>query len=370
MDRNSIDTRRICIQTLFPKWMVARHHTDHLYHVDLFGIARYYNIEFLLSGNINVVTKRNIGHIANSLMSRLSMMQGIQGSKLWQRYRRSVGGRLANINADIIYSNFLVPRKSQHVPFVLEADFTPYGSHSKQREYIKERLWIPKKGIDRCDVIIVRSRKSYDDFYDLYPDYKGIVEIVPFYMPYIESGSATDLANKWNNTKCMQILFVGNQARRKGLPNFVDAVTSLKRSGLKFEVEVISNFLDGDVATPKWIKVSRGVGRDYVVSRMRESHVVALPSFSDAYPKVCYEAIAAQCALLVPNWSPMVDMWASCGVAVDITRPASIAMGLEQLIGDRDTSRDIAYKNLSLYDKQYAPSIVARRYYDIFSQLC
>jgi len=361
------------IQTLFPVSIpFSKGKTDFHYLGDLKVLETRFPLLFRRYDNRTFVAKNYFLFFATGVLRRLPLLSQISRMSFWVECLRSVSIEESVLQeADLLFSNYWVPLRKPDIPFILEADFIPYGATIKICADVESRLRIPPRIIDMCDVIIVRTKASKEFFHKWYPTANAHVAIIPHYMPYIKPIDPDEMASKWDITGPVNILFVANATKLKGLVNLVEAAKGLRYSlgPNAFSLEVISNFHDGKVNIPRWVKVTRNAQRNDVVQRMREAHVFALPTLKEAFGKVFCEAIAAGCVLLTPDWYPMAteELWGNCGIAVDVTSVESIQEGLRRFITGIEGYADLGRKNRDLFLARYAPEKVGAQYNRLFS---
>ncbi|NIA07126.1 MAG: hypothetical protein GWP14_05745 [Actinobacteria bacterium] len=367
--------KRLTIQSLFPKSMAcSQGATDYLYFHDLKQMEDKYPVCFRQIDPVGFRQKQLASRIFFAGMRRIPGLRSLSTS--WRHaITRPIHVSKAELdNADILYSNYWFPRKKIQIPFVLEADFVPYGSTESDQSQMRRILRIPDRMIAMCDAVIVRTATSADHFRQLYPWSKARVEAIRHYMPYITPASVDSISARWNTNDPLRVLFVANMPRLKNLPRLVQAI-ELLRAGMGESgpcLEVISNFLDGEISLPPWVDVKHNVDRKGVEGRMRVSHIMALPTSRDSFGKVFCEAMAAGCVLLAPKWYPLGedDYFGTCGECVDVFSVKSITDGLRRLLVDRQASQTIALRNRKLFDKLYDADIVSRQYFSLFQELC
>jgi glycosyltransferase involved in cell wall biosynthesis len=152
--------------------------------------------------------------------------------------------------------------------------------------------------VRRAERVVVPSETSLRHFVELFGWARERVEILPYYLPALEPlapGASHDKLSEVPGPR--RLLFVGKEARRKGLPAFVEAWAQLDAATrAELEVTVVSDFVDGPVALPPAWRRFAFVEDLYAL--MRDAHVLVFPTLREAYGLVLVEAMASGMAVI------------------------------------------------------------------------
>ncbi|MBS1810945.1 MAG: glycosyltransferase family 4 protein [Acidobacteria bacterium] len=353
---------------MFPFPFVGNRNTDYNYFYKLKEMEKHYPVELLPLTNRHSTLVANTKYVARSLMHRFPLSREVTTAHWFvtQNRRIPVSGRALDA-ADVIFTNGYLPRQANKTPIILEADFSPYGT-GEFRKMVEKCLWVAKEFIAQVNVVIVRHPQSWQRFNELYPESAQKAVVIPYYLPSLEAISDESRARKWQESDRLKILFVGNQARRKGLVNLIEAYTLLKKRNLKItpQLTVVTNFYDGLVQLPDDVQVFSDLPHPEVLKLMRESHVYAQPTLYDSYGLAFLEAIANGCVLIYPNWNPAKEIWDGCGETVDVTSAEDIAASIEKIAISFDHYASISNYAHELFKTQYHHSVVGAKYFSVF----
>ena len=183
---------------------------------------------------------------------------------------------------------------------------------------------------------------------------------VPFFLPYLEGIAEEAVRRKHSDPDCVHFVFVGREARRKGLPELLAALSQLdfgSRSGVR--MTIVSDFRDGSIALPAWdnLRWHKSMPRQDVVSLFNEAHVLLMPSRFESYGFVYLEAMSRGMVPVVPDWEvqrELVDN-GSCGMVVG-NDPVRIANAIEELTVDTPHRSRLAMSAIRRFNAEYAPS--------------
>jgi len=359
------------VQTLFLFPFRGRRGTDYLYYWKLKELERRYPVVFHPYTALLPVAMGNALHAADRVWWRLAHRSGVAIPTWWSTLRRvTVAPRSAGrFGTDLIYTNYLIPANRVGVPIVLEWDFNVYGT-SDERKHLRQDLYVPAWFIRRVAVVIVRHELSRGAFAAKYPDDAHKAVIVPLYMPWVEPVGEDLVVRKFGQAAGgeVEILFVGNDARRKGLPALLDAYGRLRRAGRGVRLTIVSNFHDGGVALPPDVVVRSNLKPAEIYELMERAHIFAMPTRLDAHPAVYREAMANGCALLFPDTSPHRDLLGDYGLAVPPDDLEAITTGLQGLLDHMDFTRSCALRGRQAFAEQLHHRVVGRQYWDVLQR--
>jgi glycosyltransferase involved in cell wall biosynthesis len=181
-------------------------------------------------------------------------------------------------------------------------------------------------------------------------------------MPYLARWEARQPA-KPSAAECLNFIFVGNQARRKGLDLFIRFAAELRKreTRRKLKFVVVSNFQDGADFDLTGLEIHQGLGGEAVQDLMEKSHYLVLPTRRDSHPKVCYEAAATGCGLIISDIRPMADIWGANSYVFPLAQGAD-AMGplAADVMAGRLDPVGMGQKNRKLFLDEFCPSASMR----------
>jgi glycosyltransferase involved in cell wall biosynthesis len=204
----------------------------------------------------------------------------------------------------------------------------------------------------------------------LMPEIADRFMAVPFFLPYLEGIAEETVRRKHSDPDCVHFVFVGREARRKGLPELLDALSQLD-FGSRHDVRmtIVSDFRDGSITLPAWdnLRWHKSMPRQDVAALFNDAHVLLMPSRFESYGFVYLEAMSRGMVPIVPDWEvqrELVDN-GSCGLVVG-NDPVRIANAIEELAADAVRRSSLALSALRRFNAHYAPNVVAKRYSRLF----
>jgi glycosyltransferase involved in cell wall biosynthesis len=161
----------------------------------------------------------------------------------------------------------------------------------------------------------------------------------------------------------IRLLFVGADARRKGLPEALAAYRALPAGASRCRFTVVSrpppDLLGELQATPgvRFIPTAPAVD---VGQLMAESDILVIPTRADTYAKVAVEAMAAGCAVVITDMDPLPEVVpdGQTGFSVPIGDHAELVRKLATLVENDEVLRGMQVEARRLHLRRNAPGVV------------
>ena len=189
--------------------------------------------------------------------------------------------------------------------------------------------------------------------------------------PHLRACSEADL-DRHHAADPVRILFVGNNALRKGLPQLLEAFTKLPQSvQSRAHLTIISNFDRSPIPVPDHprMTVLRGAPGDVVLHHMRQSHIFVNVAHFESYGVVFMEAMAQGMACLGPAWEVQREFFDEGRAGVNLRcDPTDIRIALERLIEDEEERSRLGRAAWLRFQQRYAPDKSAKAYRELFYQ--
>jgi glycosyltransferase involved in cell wall biosynthesis len=191
----------------------------------------------------------------------------------------------------------------------------------------------------------------------------------PFFLPHILPLSRDEIVAKHRKAAQIRVLFVGNEAWRKGLDIVVSAMRIMPSAlRARIQLTVISRQLD-----PTWFEglsaeTHFGMPQERVRDYMNRSHVLVMPSRQESFGFVFVEAMAAGCAIVAPHWEAQREITDEGKAGVCLAPEATaVASALGALTEDDRYRLELALAGRERYEERYAAGVVARQHAEIFA---
>ncbi|HEX7728937.1 MAG TPA: glycosyltransferase family 4 protein [Terracidiphilus sp.] len=193
---------------------------------------------------------------------------------------------------------------------------------------------------------------------------------IPFFLPDVRPLDEAELEAKLAGTGPLRCVFVGHEARRKGLARVYDAFAALPVTRReRIHLTVVSRQSDGPIETPPLPNITVHSELPFAETQqlIRQSDVFLMPSFYESFGLVFVEAMAQGTIPIAPNWEVQREI-VDEGRAGILTSgdPQDLVQHLEQLCTDRALRIALARNAWRRFHSHFAPQIVARKYCELF----
>lgn len=274
----------------------------------------------------------------------------------------SVPGLRVAPNTHVIFSygQFPVGHKTS-VPVLWEHTFAPQRGLN-EGEWHRQLRAVHLRPASEATRIVTATETSASWFRKVFPEFAHKISAIPYYLPHLSLSDRSALERKAAESGKLRVLFVGKQARRKGLDSLVAAWKLLDaHTQNQLSVTVVSGMIDGPVSLPmEW---THQVFVPDVTALMREAHVLAFPTKHEAYGLVLVEGLWAGCAIVTTSAEIQRSIVGpAAGSFVDPTSAFEIAAALTELVADREALRAKMFAAHDQFAQRYAPDVVGARY--------
>lgn len=219
----------------------------------------------------------------------------------------------------------------------------------------------------RADAVVVPSESSLENLVGIFPWAEEKAEVVPYYLPDVEPLSVDVVAEKHKGSVPLEVLFVGKQARRKGLATLARAWPRLSAETKRLiTVTVVTPFLDGKVPLPKgWVHLPWAKS---VTDLMTQAHVLVFPTSYEAYGLVLVEAMAYGMAIVTSDAPVQRDIVQDGGFFVHPDDDVAVAEALTRLAHERAEGAAMGRANVSRFRSKFWHEIVGPAHLHVFTR--
>jgi glycosyltransferase involved in cell wall biosynthesis len=282
-------------------------------------------------------------------------------------------GELKRSRCDVVFSHRGFPVNSDGYPVIwmhgiIDPEMSMSYFHLGEKD-IEALIDARRDLFRRADMVQVCSDAEARRHAKMFPDIANRFVGIPLFCPHI-TAAPESILNKHDRPAVIQILFVGNDARRKGLQETLDAFMSLSAATRHHATfTIVSHFDDGDIKVPNnpQIKVHKGMAQQGVTELMRRSHVLANVSRHESFGNVYLEAMSQGALCIGPNWEVQRELFDNGRAGMNVNcQVDSIRAALLQAIEDEELRASMARAGWRRFQTHYAPEIVAGMYARLF----
>jgi glycosyltransferase involved in cell wall biosynthesis len=327
------------------------------------------DIRFVQQKSRLVALQANCKTVYMSVVRRLRMPVSTRVSIT----SRLDAGELARSGCRVVYSQRALPLNCKDFPVIWmhavvdpEMTMSYFGmSQAESDEFAAAKVDLFRKAtvVQVCtEAEAERHRRSYPDIADRFVP-------VPLFAPYLRSAPESIL-EKHRKASPVRLLFVGNDARRKGLQETLSAYMALPESVRRATTfTIISHFDGGKVTVPDdpSITVHHGLAQADVIEYMRTSQVLVNVAHHESYGLIFPEAMSQGTLCIGPDWEVQRELFDQGRAGINVRCQVSLIRAvLLRAIEDEEYRLRLATSAWHRFNKLYAPAVVAEKYADLF----
>ncbi len=282
-------------------------------------------------------------------------------------YKRDVNGK--EIHGILAYESF--PKETFGLPVAWITGPTqpetllPLGVPAAA---IKRIINWKAENAGRASKLLFTTRVAQEGFLAQFGErWRRKCAVVPFFLPENEMISIDE---KWRKAvdepeAALSLLFVGRQARRKGLVKMLKAVVPMLRENTKLQLNIVSSFSDGAVDVPNLpnIRVLGEQSKAAVMQLMAEAHLLLMVSSWESYGFTYIEALSRGCVPVALDRPIQRELLEPHGILMPSDEPKQMEEILRGFLMWRGLLQKMALGGQGLFAKRYSPEAVAWQFY-------
>jgi glycosyltransferase involved in cell wall biosynthesis len=282
---------------------------------------------------------------------------------------------LRRSRCNVVYAYAHCPVNAFSVPLVFHAGAIDRarglerGMSVERIDALEDQL---RRLAGRATLVTANSRAALDNIAAIVPEARPKLRLLPFFLPYLRAATESSISEKFGGGGPIRMLFVGREARRKGLPEVLQAFAALDAAMPgRLDLTVISSFTDGEVPLPRMPNLRHlpELERDAIQNLMRASHLLLMPSHFEGYGWVYLEALAAG-TIPVAGDAPVQREILDQGRAGILVAPDAerLRAALAGLLRDPNAMEALAHAGWRHCRDHFLPEKVAGRMRDVFAE--
>lgn len=164
----------------------------------------------------------------------------------------------------------------------------------------------------------------------------------------------------------IRLLFVGVNARLKGLPEVIEAYRVIRRDYPRLQLDVVSRpplelrkKIEALPGTRLWPPLAHAD----VMALMAQADIFVLPTYADTYALSAVEAMAHGCAIIISDLDPLPEICPpeEVGFTVRAGDITALAQTMKALVAHADRLRQFQSGARRRYERIHHPTVVAER---------
>lgn len=284
-------------------------------------------------------------------------------------------------NIDIVYSQEICPMNTNGKPVFLETTFMKPGDDGEANEFMEHSfnsraVPLMRENLSSRCFINLKSKKEIENAIKIFPEAKDRFVNLPFLLPSLTPIAKEDIISKFTETDVLRFLFVGGQAKRKGLEELLKAycVTRRKYPSVKMEMHIVSGFQDGNIRIPKdqTIVLHGKLSKKDTHDLFEKCHSFIMVSHRESYGLAYIEAMAKGCIVITRDYYPQKEMvdFGRIGLFATPYDVDSIVSAMSQVIEMNSEQRiKMALNGWNKFNTTYNYSVVVEKYKRTFCEL-
>ena len=203
-----------------------------------------------------------------------------------------------------------------------------------------------------------------------YPELSHRFVSVPWFRPGLVAAPVSEVRQKHFDDKRLRLVFVGRQARRKGLDIVLDALRLMndaERKSVTFDI--VTSFSDGpiDLDVDVDLRIHKEIDDRSLFQLLRKAHIYVMPCRFETFGLVFIEAMSHGCGILGPDWEVQCEIldYGRAGINA-APRAEAVCRALRTLCKDRDKRKELAEAAVQRFAEKYSPGVVAAAYKSMF----
>jgi glycosyltransferase involved in cell wall biosynthesis len=290
--------RKIKLYVSTPSYFVRPKNTDWLYTRSLARLPEFHKgLEVALQNAFWPDLLPNVRYLGG-VISRITRIKVCR--TLGSNVTCSVSQRdIDKCRPDVVFAYAQYPRCTCSCPFVFTTGVTDRAylrSQGRSDSDIEHEITLKQRGFLAAAAVFANSRTAVQSLREMAPESAHKVRYLPFFTPDVKSCDEESIVRRQRETHCWELLFVGREAKRKGLPELIEAlnICASERDHHPFRLTVVSTMSDGlvDLTARFPIQHFGETSHGEVVQLMRSSHMFLMPSHFESYGWVYLEALA------------------------------------------------------------------------------
>ena len=366
--------RKIRLYVSTPSYFIRPKNTDWLYTRSLARLPEFHHgLDVVLQQALWPDLQSNLRY-TSGVISRITRMNlnRLFGSNLTcSLSQRDIDKQ----HPDLVFAYGQYPEHTCKTPFVYTTGVTDRDilrSRGLSASDIEREIASKRTGFLAAVAVFANSRIAANSLRGMAPESADKIHHLPFFMPDVESCDEASIEQRQRDIHRWELLFVGREARRKGLQELIQALNICAQEiSHPFRLTVVSTMADGPVdLTARFpIRHLGEASHGEVIQLMKSSHILVMPSHYESFGWVYLEAIANGAIPLAcdqPIQREILENGRFGLLCKD--NPLSISSCISRMFLNPDSYAARAEQGRRHWLEHYSPTIVAQLFYDALLQ--
>jgi glycosyltransferase involved in cell wall biosynthesis len=367
--------RKIYVNTL--PWFISKHKTDWQSRLMMRELEdKYPQLNMIFPEAWMAGLGPNLDYAVSRLKARLPAWARRGEGGIPEKMTQLWEPDLRRFRPDVVLSQDQFPSNSRDIPVIWESQFVDpdhFLAETSPRDHEAWKRWHDVFPVlaEKAALVGLRGSYSMELARKTYPNLASKFRDLLFFLPHLEPVPADEVMRKHEGVSCLEVLFVGRQARLKGLPRVLEAVEQVRKK-VPIRLHVVSRFDDGEIPLPQgdWLELHGETAWSDIRKLFLKCQVQIMPSLKESYGWVYLEGLAAGCVVMARDREPQREIvdYGRAGVLIDPLSSADMALKLERLAEDGAWRTRLALAGHRRFQEKYHWSVVGRSWCEAFEQ--
>lgn len=223
---------------------------------------------------------------------------------------------------------------------------------------------------EKCAILAISTESCARNVVERCPELRSKVRVLP---APVFVDEVPDAAKPSAADGALRLLFVGVDARRKGLAEVLEAFRMFRAKHPEARLAVVSRpppEQRRQLATMPGASLHESSPGLDVARMMQEADIFLMPTHADTYALAAVEAMAHGCAVIVSDLEPLPEI-VPCGRAgmhVPVGQPDAILRRLDDVVSSQSLLRQFQDGARAVYRERHHPAVVGPRFRSLLEE--
>lgn len=327
-------------------------------HIDLFDTVRKYDI---------YPDTPTLERVAKGIEDYRSIVKGVK--KKFKKEQYDIIHLVSSGSLSLIKDYFILKwAKRKKVQTVLHFHF------GRIPEILATQNWenkLLKKVLSKADKIIVIDSISFR--YLKKEGFKNVFFLANPLSPHIIE---TISHNSNIVRKANKIMFAGNVIPTKGIFELIEACGPIENVEVHIlgaiSTEIYDEVKKKTESMPAVFHIAGEVSQEKIIQEMLSSRIFVLPSYTEGFPNVILESMAAGCCIVATDVGAIPEMLDgdaenACGIVVKAKDAKDLQRAIREVLNDETVAENLRNNAINKVNKSYSIDIISNQLRSIWN---
>lgn len=285
-------------------------------------------------------------------------------------------GTLAGVDAMLSHILFPWVLETSRPPIIWSTQgLSPavyYDRYNGRRWTVEDVVHLFRVLGSRADALLISTETCARNLFSVCPELEEKTFLAP--APVFLSAEGLPLKPSFQDG-VIRLLFVGVNARLKGLPEVIEAFRPVQRRYPRLRLDIVSRpsaAMRRQIETLSGVRLWPLLAHDEVMALMARADIFVLPTYADTYALSAVEAMGHGAAIIISDLDPLPEICppGEVGFTVPAGDVGALMEKIEALVGHPGLLRQFQVNARRRYERVHHPTVVAERLQRIIERVC